>query len=123
MGEIFISDAVTTLGEVEIVSEAPPIRIKNDTLEFNASSFKVRPDSNVEALLKKLPGVEIDKDGKIKVNGKEVNEILVNGKSFFGKDGKVAIKNLPSEIVDKIQVSDTKTKEEKRETCIITKLF
>lgn len=113
MGEIFISDAVTTLGEVEIVSEAPPIRIKNDTLEFNASSFKVRPDSNVEALLKKLPGVEIDKDGKIKVNGKEVNEILVNGKSFFGKDGKVAIKNLPSEIVDKIQVSDTKTKEEK----------
>ncbi|MBL7869556.1 MAG: outer membrane beta-barrel protein [Flavobacterium lindanitolerans] len=113
MGEIFISDAVTTLGEVEIVSEAPPIRIKNDTLEFNASSFKVRPDSNVEALLKQLPGVEIDKDGKIKVNGKEVNEILVNGKSFFGKDGKVAIKNLPSEIVDKIQVSDTKTKEEK----------
>ena len=113
MGEIFISDAVTTLGEVEIVSEAPPIRIKNDTLEFNASSFKVRPDSNVEALLKKLPGVEIDKDGKIKVNGKEVNEILVNGKSFYGKDGKVAIKNLPSEIVDKIQVSDTKTKEEK----------
>lgn len=113
LGEIFVSDAVTNLGEVVIVSEAPPVRIKNDTLEFNASSFKVRPDSNVEALLKQLPGVEIDKDGKIKVNGKEVNEILVNGKSFFGKDGKVAIKNLPSEIIDKIQVSDTKTKEEK----------
>lgn len=66
----------------------------------------------MEALLKQLPGVEISKDGKITVNGKEVNEILVNGKSFFGKDGAVAIKNLPSEIIDKIQVSDTKTKEE-----------
>lgn len=113
LGDIFVSDAVTNLGEVLIVGEAPPIRIKNDTLEFNASSFKVRPDSNVEALLKELPGVEITKDGKIKINGKEVNEFLVNGKSFFGKDGKVAIKNLPAEIIDKIQVSDTKTKEEK----------
>ena len=112
VGEILVADAVTTLGEVEIKSEAPPVRIKNDTLEFNASSFKVNPDSNVEALLKQLPGVEISKDGKITVNGKEVNEILVNGKSFFGKDGAVAIKNLPSEIIDKIQVSDTKTKEE-----------
>ncbi len=112
VGEVLVEDAVTTLGEVVIKSEAPPVRIKNDTLEFNASSFKVNPDSNVEALLKQLPGVEISKDGKITVNGKEVNEILVNGKSFFGKDGAVAIKNLPSEIIDKIQVSDTKTKEE-----------
>jgi len=112
VGEILVDDAVTNLGEIEIKSEAPPVRIKNDTLEFNASSFKVNPDSNVEALLKQLPGVEVGKDGKIKVNGKEVNEILVNGKSFFGKDGAVAIKNLPSEIIDKIQVSDTKTKEE-----------
>ncbi|HEU4497471.1 MAG TPA: TonB-dependent receptor, partial [Flavobacterium sp.] len=113
LGELLVNDAVTTLGEVVIVGEAPPIRIKNDTLEFNASSFKVRPDSNVESLLKQLPGVEIDKSGKITVNGKEVNEILVNGKSFFGKDGAVAIKNLPSDIIDKIQVSDAKTKEEK----------
>lgn len=112
-GNIEINDAVTTLGEVTVIGEAPPVRIKNDTLEFNASSFKVRPDANVEALLKQLPGVEIDKEGKITVNGKEVNEILVNGKSFFGKDGAVAIKNLPSEIIDKIQVSDTKTTEEK----------
>lgn len=112
VGEILMEDAVTTLGEVEIKSEAPPVRIKNDTLEFNASSFKVNPDSNVEALLKQLPGVEISKEGKITVNGKEVNEILVNGKSFFGKDGAVAIKNLPAEIINKIQVSDTKTKEE-----------
>ncbi|MDI1257249.1 MAG: outer membrane beta-barrel protein [Flavobacterium sp.] len=111
-GELLVKESAKDLSEVVIKSEAPPIRIKQDTLEFNASSFKVRPDSNVEALLKQLPGVEISPDGKIKVNGKEVNNILVNGKPFFGKDGKVATENLPSEIIDKVQITDTKTKEE-----------
>lgn len=100
------------LNEVVIKNLAPPIRVKKDTLEFNASSFKLRPDANVEALLKQLPGVTIDADKKIMVNGKEVNQILVNGKPFFGEDGKVALQNLPSEIIKKVQVSDTKTKEE-----------
>ncbi|MBA0884800.1 TonB-dependent receptor [Flavobacterium undicola] len=100
------------LNEVVVKSTAPPIRVKKDTLEFNASSFKLRPDANVEALLKQLPGVTIDADKKIMVNGKEVNQILVNGKPFFGEDGKVALQNLPSEIIKKVQVSDTKTKEE-----------
>ncbi|MFD2910034.1 outer membrane beta-barrel protein [Flavobacterium ardleyense] len=107
-----LTENINTLNEVIIKSEAPPIRIKKDTLEFNASSFKVRPDANVEALLKQLPGVEIDEEGKITVNGKEVNNILVNGKPFFGKDGKIATQNLPADIIDKVQVSDTKTKEE-----------
>lgn len=107
-----LAENVSTLNEVIVKSEAPPITIKNDTLEFNASSFKVRPDANVEALLKQLPGVEIDEEGKITVNGKEVNNILVNGKPFFGKDGKIATQNLPAEIINKVQVTDTKTKEE-----------
>lgn len=111
-GTITIKEAVNTLNEVIIKSEAPPIRIKKDTLEFNASSFKVRPDANVETLLKQLPGVEIDADGKITVNGKEVNQILVNGKPFFDKDGKIALQNLPSDIINKVQVTDTKTKKE-----------
>lgn len=111
-GTTKLADAATELSEVVIESEIPPIRIKKDTLEFNASSFKVRPDANVEALLKQLPGVEIDSEGKIKVNGKEVNQILVNGKPFFDADGQIAIKNLPAEIIDKVQVSDTKTKKE-----------
>jgi hypothetical protein len=97
---------------VVIKSEIPPIRIKKDTLEFNAASFKVGADANVEALLKQLPGVEISPEGKITVNGKEVNNILVNGKPFFGKDGKIATQNLPAEIIDKVQVVDTKTKSE-----------
>jgi len=112
LGNLFIEENPNILGEVVIKSEAPPVRIKKDTLEFNAASFKVRPDSNVEALLKQLPGVEIDANGKITVNGKEVNNILVNGKPFFGKDGKVATENLPSDIIDKVQITDTKTKEE-----------
>lgn len=111
-GIIKLDDDVNTLSELVIKAEAPPITIKNDTLEFNASSFKVRPDANVEALIKQLPGVEIDEEGKITVNGKEVNNILVNGKPFFGKDGKIATQNLPAEIIDKVQVTDTKTKEE-----------
>lgn len=111
-GTIGLKEAVNALNEVVIKSEIPPIRIKKDTLEFNASSFKVGADANVEALLKQLPGVEITPEGKITVNGKEVNNILVNGKPFFGKDGKVATQNLPAEIIDKVQVTDTKTKAE-----------
>ena len=111
-GSLELQESVAALNEIVVKSEAPPIVIKSDTLEFNAASFKVTPDANVEALLKQLPGVEIDEEGKITVNGKEVNNILVNGKPFFGNDGKVATQNLPAEIIDKIQVTDTKTKEE-----------
>nr|WP_314897145.1 TonB-dependent receptor [uncultured Flavobacterium sp.] len=112
LGSLKLLEYENKLSEVVIKSMAPPIRVKKDTLEFNASSFKLRPDANVEALLKQLPGVTIDADNKIMVNGKEVNQILVNGKPFFGEDGKVALQNLPSEIIKKVQVSDTKTKEE-----------
>ena len=111
-GTIELKETVNALDEVVIKSEIPPIRIKKDTLEFNASSFKVGANANVEALLKQLPGVEISPEGKITVNGKEVNNILVNGKPFFGKDGKIATQNLPAEIIDKVQVVDTKTKSE-----------
>ncbi|WP_284651434.1 outer membrane beta-barrel protein [Flavobacterium terrisoli] len=111
-GTIGMKEAVNQLNEVVIKSEIPPIRIKKDTLEFNAASFKVGADANVEALLKQLPGVEITPEGKITVNGQEVNNILVNGKPFFGKDGKIATQNLPADIIDKVQVVDTKTKAE-----------
>ncbi len=111
-GVIALKEQSKMLNEVVVKAEAPPVRIKKDTLEFNAASFKVRPDANVETLLKQLPGVEIDNEGKITVNGKEVNQILVNGKPFFDKDGKIALQNLPSDIINKVQVTDTKTKKE-----------
>ncbi len=111
-GTVALSEAPNMLGEVVVKSEIPPVRVKNDTLEFNASSFRMRPDANVEALVKQLPGVEIDADGKITVNGKEVKQILVNGKPFFDENGKIAMQNLPAELINKVQVTDLKTKKE-----------
>lgn len=111
-GKLYMIENVNALNDVVIKTEAAPITIKKDTLEFNAASYKVRPDSNVETLLKQLPGFDVDNDGKITVNGREVNQVLVNGKTFFDKDGAIAIKNLPADIIKKIQVSDFKTKKE-----------
>ncbi|WP_044403008.1 outer membrane beta-barrel protein [Lacinutrix sp. Hel_I_90] len=99
------------LGEVILQSTAP-VTIKKDTLEFNVSSFKTRKDANVEDLLKELPGVEINAEGKITINGKEVNKILVNGKPFFGNDPTITTKNLTKDIIEKVQIVDTKTKSE-----------
>lgn len=99
------------LDEVVIKSRAP-ITIKKDTLEFNVKSFKTKKDANVEDLLKELPGVEVDEEGKITVNGKAVNKILVNGKPFFGDDPSITTKNLTKDIIEKIQIVDTKTKSE-----------
>ncbi len=107
--EISLESDASVLGEVVIQSRAP-ITIKKDTLEFNVKSFKTKKDANIEDLLKQLPGVEVDQDGKITVNGKDVNKILVNGKSFFGNDPTITTRNLSKEIIDKIQVTDTKTK-------------
>ncbi len=111
-GKIYLLSNLNVLKDVIIKNDSPPITVKKDTLEFNAQSFKVRPDSNVETLLKQLPGVEVDNDGKVTVNGKVVSQFLVNGKTFFSRDGSIALKNLPAEIIKKVQVSDLKTKKE-----------
>ncbi len=111
-GNILLAAAATELSTVVIEGDRPPISIRKDTIEFNAAAFKTRPNAVVEDLLKKLPGVEVDDDGNIKVNGKPVSRILVDGKPFFGNDPKLATKNLPSSIVDKVQVVDTKTRQE-----------
>jgi len=100
------------LSEVVIKNVAPPVKIKKDTLEFNAASFKVRPDANVEALIRQLPGTQIDENKKITINGKVVDKILVNGKPFFSEDGKIALQNLTADMIKKVQVSNTKTKDE-----------
>jgi hypothetical protein len=110
IGTIGMIEADNALDEINLVGARVPIVIKKDTLEFNASSFITRPDANLEDLMKKLPGVEVDTQGNITVNGKPVSRILVNGKEFFGNDPKIATKNLPKEIIDKIQVTDTRTR-------------
>ncbi|SKB41213.1 outer membrane beta-barrel protein [Daejeonella lutea] len=93
------------LNEVIVTAEIPPLIIRKDTLEFNASSFKTLPAALVEDLLMKLPGVQVDVNGNITVNGKKVNRILVDGKEFFGGDYKVATRNLPADMIDKVKVT------------------
>ncbi|WP_245605185.1 TonB-dependent receptor [Niabella soli] len=108
LGTIPLEPGVKDLDEVLVVAERPPMVIKKDTVEFNANAFKTLPNALVEDLLKKLPGVQVDKDGNIMVNGKRVNRILVDGKNFFGSDPKMASRNLPSNVIDKVQVTDDK---------------
>jgi hypothetical protein len=96
------------LEDVTVIAERPPVVMRNDTLEFNAAAFKSLPSALVEDLLKKLPGVDVDLDGNITVKGKKVNRLLVDGKEFFGGDHKLATRNLPANIVDKVQVTDDK---------------
>lgn len=111
LGKISLTFSVSNLDEVVIKSRAP-ITIKKDTLEFNVASFKTKKDATIEDLLKELPGVEVDAEGKIKVNGKDVSNVLVNGKPFFGNDPTIATRNLTKEIIEKVQVVDTKSKAE-----------
>lgn len=99
---VMLQDAVVTAIKAAVVA-------KQDTLEFNAGSFKTQANASVEDLLKKLPGVEVSSDGTITSGGKTVSKILVDGKEFFSDDTKMATKNLPSEIVDKVQVVDRKS--------------
>lgn len=108
LGTIFLSADPKGLDDVIVTAERPPMIIKNDTIEFNANSFKVLPAAVLEDLLKRLPGVNIDAEGNIRVRGRRVNRLLVDGKEFFGGDPQIATKNLPANIVDKIQVSDDK---------------
>ena len=79
---------------------------KGDTLEFNASELKVNPDANAEDMIKKLPGVTIDKDGNVTAAGEQVRKVTVDGRDFFGDDATAALRNLPASVIDKIQVFD-----------------
>ncbi|MDD7888090.1 outer membrane beta-barrel protein [Flavivirga sp. 57AJ16] len=111
LGTINLKPNTNLLDEVVIKSRSP-ITIKKDTIEFNVKSFKTKKDATVEDLLKELPGFEVNDDGEITINGKLVNKVLLNGKTFFGDDPTIATRNLPKDIIDKVQVSDTRTKSE-----------
>ena len=97
------------LKEVQIKGVAAQMVVKGDTSEYNAAAFKTQQNAVVEDLLKRLPGVEVTTDGKITVNGQDIKKIRVDGKKFFGDDMEMATKNLPAEMIDKIQVYDQKS--------------
>ena len=109
VGKLELSDGAIELGEAVVIGKAPEVTVRNDTVEYNADSYKVTEGSVLEDLLKKMPGVEVDSEGKIPVNGKEVKKVMVDGKEFFSDDPKVASKNLPAKMIDKLQVLDKKS--------------
>lgn len=96
----------TLLDGVVVEGQHIPIMIKGDTIEYNSAAFKTQANATVEDLLKKLPGIEVETDGTIKAHGEEVQKVLVDGKEFFGDDPKIATRNLPADVVDKVQVFD-----------------
>lgn len=109
LGTITMSENAVMLKEAVVTGIKTAVIAKQDTIEFNADSFHTSPNSTVNELLKKLPGVEIGSDGSITSNGKSIKKILVDGKEFFGDDPQMATKNLPSNMVDKVQVVDRKS--------------
>lgn len=109
LGTIKLQAVSKELAEITVKGDKAPVSIKGDTVEFNAGSFRVKPNGVVEDLLKKLPGVEVEKDGTIKAQGETVRRITVDGKEFFGRDPKMATKNLPADAIDKVQVYDKRS--------------
>ncbi len=103
-GNIYMQKATDLLPDV--IVQSPPIKIKKDTIEYNAASFATKPNAVAEDQLKKLPGVQVDASGNITAQGETVTRILVNGKRFFGNDPKLATRNLPPDIVEKYQIFD-----------------
>src|SRR5450432_871021 len=103
-GQLFMQRITDLLQEV-IVQRAP-VTIHKDTVEYNAGSFATKPNAVAEDLLKKMPGIQVDKNGGITAQGEKVTRVLVNGKRFFSDDPKLATRNLPPDIIDKIQVFD-----------------
>jgi Outer membrane protein beta-barrel family/Carboxypeptidase regulatory-like domain len=106
--EITLISKSKLLQEV-IVKSGNPIKIKGDTTIYTADSFKVGANANVEELLKKLPGIQVDKNGKIKAMGESVEKVLVDGEEFFGDDPGMAVKNLRADAVKEVQVFDKKS--------------
>ncbi len=111
LGPIVMLPKVQTLDEFQVSANRIPILIKNDTVEYISSAFKTKTGANAEELLKKLPGVEVDRAGNIKAQGEDVQRVLVDGKEFFSNDPTVATKNLPANSIDKVQVYNKKSDE------------
>ncbi len=112
-GELLMEDTGVTLKGVEIKGETPPVVVKKDTLEINAATLKVKENSVVEDLLKKVPGVEVSKDGTVTTQGETIKRVRVDGKDFMGNDPLLATRNLPADMVDKIQIIDDMSEQSK----------
>ena len=109
MGTIALKENASLLKEAEVVTSVAQVEMKADTFVYNADTYKLPEGSALEELVKKLPGAEVSDDGTIKINGKTVSKVMVEGKEFFEKDTKMAMKNLPTKMVKKIKAYDKKS--------------
>lgn len=109
LGKIILKTDAIMLKEATVVGQAAKVTVKEDTFVYNASAYRTPEGSVVEELVKRLPGAQVDDEGKITVNGKEVKKILVDGKEFMTGDTKTAMKNLPTSIIEKVKAYDEKS--------------
>ncbi len=109
IGYITLSTDAIMLKEAKVTAQAAKVQVRGDSLVFNADAYRVAEGAVLEDLVKKLPGATVEEDGTIKINGKEVKKILVDGKEFFLNDKSVALKNLPTNIIDNIKSYDRKS--------------
>jgi len=108
LSKLLLIQSSTDLEEVEVIEKTPPAVQLGDTTQFNSDAYKTNPDATAEDLIKKMPGIEVE-NGQVKAQGEEVKEVLVDGRPFFGKDPNAALRNIPAEIIQSIQVFDQKS--------------
>ena len=106
LGNIILKSDAIMLKEAVITAEAPQVTVSGDTLGYSASAYRTSEGAALEELVKKIPGAEVDDEGNVKLNGKEIKKLLVDGKEFFGGDVKTGLQNLPADMVDKINAYD-----------------
>ncbi len=112
LGELKVPKEFKSLEGVVVTNDAPVV-IKADTIQFRADAFKTKPNATVEDLLKKIPGMQVEKDGTVKAQGETVQKVYVDGKEFFGNDPKLATKNLTADMVESVQVFDDMSEQAK----------
>ena len=106
VGKIALASDAIMLKEAVVTAEAPQVTVSGDTLGYNTSAYRTPEGAMLEELVKKIPGAEVDDDGNVKINGKDVKKLLVDGKEFFGGDVKTGLQNLPVDMVEKINSYD-----------------
>ena len=109
MPTIRLEEQVQHLAEVSVQGRAAEMTVKGDTIEYNTAAYQVSETATVEELLKKMNGVEVDKEGNVTINGEEIKGVRIDGKKFFGDDVQTATKNIPADMIEKIQVIDEKS--------------
>ncbi len=110
LGTITLEEDIKELEQVKVKGQIPLAEQQGDTTQYNANAYKTHPDATAEELIQKMPGVVVQ-NGKVQAQGEDVKEVLVDGKPFFGNDPMAALRNLPAEVIDKIQVFDKQSEQ------------